>query len=448
MSKTILTFIFWLFFYPLWLTKRLLKFFWLQPETKLFSAWGNLLSEAEGLLCPCPRAAPTAKVLKGLIQAGVGIPRSQMLLEPALLLGLPGQSLDHVMDKMQGEILQGDVHFLVLTTSARQLFAEKVSYFNKNIEYWILLREDPIVFLDPQITLLQCYQGIKVLSQNHFYVKTPTLILKLIYLFGKNFKRKYSSATIALAGSVIKCDPTGYGKIATTELNLDFERFFTDVKVTPGIFGLDSSQQTHATPSSSLLLENNFQKIFLLFKSISAVHVPVFKTHSHIWLSSPITTLWKVIGERPWTSMWTKHREIDKYREQQRWEIVDASIAKPPVNEMTKLLPSQYLKYKQEMHKVLPFEMCDMIFSSPWIHHLNIKAFSTENPNHSRSVLQCHICMAKGCAGDEVAVWMDTQLCPSRLDWKYVNFLQKRLSQSLSLQTMCFGSQNCTAGTA
>lgn len=101
--------------------------------------------------------------------------------------------------------------------------------------------------------------------------------MKLIYLFGKNFKRKYSSASIALAGSVIKCDPTGYGKIATTELNLDFERFFTDVKVTPGIFGLDSSQQTHATPSSSLLLENNFQKIFLLFKSISAVHVPVFK---------------------------------------------------------------------------------------------------------------------------------------------------------------------------
>lgn len=97
------------------------------------------------------------------------------------------------------------------------------------------------------------------------------------------------------------------------------------------------------------------------------------------------------------------------------------------------------------MQKILPFEMCDPIFSSPWIHHLNINAYSTANPNHSRNILQCHICMAKGCALDGETVWTDTQLCPSRLDDKYVNFLQKRLSQSLSFQTMCFGSQNCPA---
>lgn len=43
------------------------------------------------------------------------------------------------------------------------------------------MHEVPIVFLDPQITLLQCYQAIKTLSQNHFYdVKTPTPILKLM----------------------------------------------------------------------------------------------------------------------------------------------------------------------------------------------------------------------------------------------------------------------------
>lgn len=90
--------------------------------------------------------------------------------------------------------------------------------------------------------------------------------------------------------------------------------------------------------------------------------------------------------------------------------------------------------------------MCDTILPSPWIHHPNINAYSIENPNHSGSVLQCHICMAKGCALDGETVWTDTQLCPSRLDRKYVNFLQKRLGQSLSFQTMCFGSQNCTAG--
>lgn len=78
--------------------------------------------------------------------------------------------------------------------------------------------------------------------------------------------------------------------------------------------------------------------------------------------------------------------------------------------------------------------MCGIIFSSPWIHHLNINADRTESPNHSRSVLQCHICMAKGCASDGETVWTDTQLCPWRVDGKYANFLQKRLSLSLSLQ--------------
>lgn len=143
-------------------------------------------------------------MLKGLIQVGVEFPRSQILLDPALVLGLPGQSLDQVIDKMQGEILQGDVHFLVVTSSPSYLFAEKLSYFNKNVKYWVLLHEVLTAFLDPQIILLQCYQGIKILSQNHFYdVKTPTPILELIYLFEKNCKRKYTSVCTALAGSVI-----------------------------------------------------------------------------------------------------------------------------------------------------------------------------------------------------------------------------------------------------
>lgn len=49
--------------------------------------------------------------------------------------------------------------------------------------------------------------------------------------------------------------------------------------------------------------------------------------------------------------------------------------------------------------------MGNMIFSSPWIHHLNINAYSIENPDHSRSILQCHICTAKGHALDGETVW-------------------------------------------
>jgi len=62
-------------------------------------------------------------VLKGSVQAGVRVPRREMLLDPALVLGLPGQSSEmpaglQAVNPMQGEILPGDIHLLVLTTAA------------------------------------------------------------------------------------------------------------------------------------------------------------------------------------------------------------------------------------------------------------------------------------------------------------------------------------------
>lgn len=72
--------------------------------------------EAAVLMPICSSSSQSAP---GLDPGRSGGPqKSQMLLDPALVLGLPGQSLDQAMDKMQGEILQGNVHFLVLTTSA------------------------------------------------------------------------------------------------------------------------------------------------------------------------------------------------------------------------------------------------------------------------------------------------------------------------------------------
>lgn len=74
---------------------------------------GKPAVRSRGAAVPMRICSSNSKSAQGLIQEGVGIPRSQMLLDPAFVLGLPGQSLDQVMDKMQG-----DVHFLVLTTSA------------------------------------------------------------------------------------------------------------------------------------------------------------------------------------------------------------------------------------------------------------------------------------------------------------------------------------------
>lgn len=59
--------------------------------------------------------------LEGPVLAGLRVPRSQMLLDPVLVLGLPGQNQEthmglQAMDKMQGEVLQGNIHLLVLTT--------------------------------------------------------------------------------------------------------------------------------------------------------------------------------------------------------------------------------------------------------------------------------------------------------------------------------------------
>lgn len=53
--------------------------------------------------------------------------------------------------------------------------------------------EVPIAFLDPQIIMLQCYQGMKTLSQTQFYpVKTPThsyFEMNLLILKGIIMKR-------------------------------------------------------------------------------------------------------------------------------------------------------------------------------------------------------------------------------------------------------------------
>lgn len=59
--------------------------------------------------------------------------------------------------------------------------------------------EVPIAFLDPQIIMLQCYQGMKTLSQTQFYpVKTPThsyFEMNLLILKGIIMKRIWKGST-------------------------------------------------------------------------------------------------------------------------------------------------------------------------------------------------------------------------------------------------------------
>lgn len=99
------------------------------------------------------------------------------------------------------------------------------------------------------------------------------------------------------------------------------------------------------------------------------------------------------------------------------------------------------------MHKILPFEMWDMVNSS--IHPLGsitwtsvLTAQKIQTPVEHSSVLTC---MAKGFALDGETVWTLSCVHQGWTYGEYVKFLQKRLSQSLSSQTMCFGSQNCIA---
>lgn len=114
LNKTIPTFIFWLYLFSVVQKKS----FWNFTAINQYTAWGNVPSAAEWLPWPCPHAAPTAQVLEG-----VRVPGGQMLVDPTLVLGLPGQSPEprvglQAVDKMQGEILQSDIRLLSLTTSA------------------------------------------------------------------------------------------------------------------------------------------------------------------------------------------------------------------------------------------------------------------------------------------------------------------------------------------